>query len=296
VQRTDFVKSLLAILGLSFVPEWAQASVVHYRKYYLLQCFVRGFRFYEGPLLIGRMKEGDELQLLREPDNEYDECAIALHWNGKKIGFIPAECNEILSRLLDIGVPELFAEITHLAPEAAAWENVCAVVYVLKEQPAPAPDVPEPAAYLTTLATPAYYSLKGRNDMVTRLYKGQSTAMPNPPVSARCAAERDVYEWLIDHSRDDSIHSYLYDNLNPERDYGVSGRLFVLKRDKLHLLELPDAGIGRIEEAMRQTDIFFADDGYVALSFDEAENLVARISNLGEAMDSAGNSFIELVM
>ncbi len=72
------------------LPEWAQgASLVHYKKYYLLQCFVRGFRFYEGPNLLGGMAEGHELELVREPDNEYDDCAIALYWNGKKIGFIP---------------------------------------------------------------------------------------------------------------------------------------------------------------------------------------------------------------
>jgi hypothetical protein len=293
MQRSDFIKALLAILGLSFVPEWAQASVVHYKKYYLLQCFVRGFRFYDGPALLGKMKEGGELQLVREPENEYDECAIALYWNGQKIGFIPAECNEILSRLLDIGVPELFAEITHLQPDAATWEKVCAVVYVLKEQPAHAPDVPEPAAYLTTLVTPEYYSLKGKNDLVTRLYK---EGVKSEAARRIRRPQHDWHEWLLDHSRDDSIYDHIHDSLRGDGNYGVGERLFVVNRKSIPGLELPEAAIARIEEAMKQTDIFFSDDGYIALSFDEAEDFVQRISNLGEAVDAAGNRFIELVM
>src|SRR5690606_8487136 len=121
MNRSSFVKSLIGMFGLSAVPlEW----IKQYQKIYLLQCFIRGFRFHKGQSMLNLMKEGDMLELVREPDNEYDNCAIALHFNKEKIGYIPRESNEILSRLIDSGAVELLAEITHLEPKAKAWENV----------------------------------------------------------------------------------------------------------------------------------------------------------------------------
>lgn len=46
---------------------------------------------------------GDPITLVREPNNWHDEWAIRLEHNGKKIGYIPADKNELLARLLDGG-------------------------------------------------------------------------------------------------------------------------------------------------------------------------------------------------
>lgn len=58
-----------------------------------------------------------KLELKREPDNEYDEFAIALYFEKNKIGYIPRESNEVIARLLDAGKP-FFATI-----EAKEWEG-----------------------------------------------------------------------------------------------------------------------------------------------------------------------------
>jgi len=121
MDRSDFLKNIIGLFGLAVLPPLA---VKQYQKLYLLQCFVRGFKFYDGPQLLNNMKEGSMLELVREPDNKYDECAIALHYNNQKIGYIPSESNEVLSRLLDSKAVELVAEITHLQKEAATWENM----------------------------------------------------------------------------------------------------------------------------------------------------------------------------
>lgn len=102
MKRSDFVKSIIAAIGLSAVPV---LFLKQYDKFYLLQFFVRGFKYYEGPNLLDEMHEGDMLELVSEPNNEHDEFAIALHFNSKKIGFVPAERNEMLARLIDIGTP-----------------------------------------------------------------------------------------------------------------------------------------------------------------------------------------------
>lgn len=44
----------------------------------------------------------------REPDNKYDSRAIALYFEGEKIGFIPREDNVILSGFLDLWYEKFF--------------------------------------------------------------------------------------------------------------------------------------------------------------------------------------------
>ena len=98
MNRSSFLKQLIASIAIGKLPV---SLTKDFRKIYLLQCFVAGFRHYEGMKLPGCMKEDGLLELVREPENEYDDCAIALHLQGNKIGFIPASVNEMLSYLLD---------------------------------------------------------------------------------------------------------------------------------------------------------------------------------------------------
>jgi hypothetical protein len=43
------------------------------------------------------------LSMKREPDNEYDEFAIAIFCDNIRIGFVPSELNMVCSRLMDAG-------------------------------------------------------------------------------------------------------------------------------------------------------------------------------------------------
>lgn len=48
--------------------------------------------------------KGKRLNFFREPNNEYDERAIVIkNENGDKLGYVPRDKNEILSRLMDAG-------------------------------------------------------------------------------------------------------------------------------------------------------------------------------------------------
>jgi hypothetical protein len=105
--------------------------------------------------LLQKMNEGDLLQLVREPENEHDACAIALHWNGEKIGYIPRDENALLSRLIDANALELVAEITHLNKAVQPWENLHIAVSFLKET---RENIPPQATYLTELSRPYYHS------------------------------------------------------------------------------------------------------------------------------------------
>lgn len=51
-----------------------------------------------------KLFEGVEVQFYREPDNKYDNKAIVVKdKEGNKLGYIPRDKNEILSRLMDAG-------------------------------------------------------------------------------------------------------------------------------------------------------------------------------------------------
>lgn len=154
MKRSDFVKKLIASVVIGKLP---LSMTKDFRKIYLLQCFVAGFRHYEGINFIDKMKEGDLLELVREAANSYDTCAIALLWQGKKIGFIPASINEMLSYLLDAEALSLFAVITHLEKESQPWENVAIAVYFVQEVNK---KLPSHASYLTTIEAPHYLTLK----------------------------------------------------------------------------------------------------------------------------------------
>lgn len=50
------------------------------------------------------LTEGVEVQFFREPNNQYDSKAIVVKdKEGNKLGYIPKDKNEILSRLMDAG-------------------------------------------------------------------------------------------------------------------------------------------------------------------------------------------------
>ena len=51
-----------------------------------------------------RLEVGKRLKFLREPDNKYDKQAIVVKdEDNHKIGYVPKDKNEILSRLMDAG-------------------------------------------------------------------------------------------------------------------------------------------------------------------------------------------------
>ena len=58
-----------------------------------------------------------KLEVKREKNNEFDEFAIALHFQDHKIGYIPRDKNEVIARLLDAG-KAFFTTI-----EAKEWEG-----------------------------------------------------------------------------------------------------------------------------------------------------------------------------
>ncbi|HEX4985820.1 MAG TPA: HIRAN domain-containing protein [Burkholderiales bacterium] len=84
---------------------------------------VAGFQFHEGKRLWAQMQVGDELTLVREPDNAYDPRAVRVDWNGHKLGYVPKAQNEAVARQLDRG-NRLEARIVRLNRSRDPWKRI----------------------------------------------------------------------------------------------------------------------------------------------------------------------------
>ncbi|MBP6335367.1 MAG: HIRAN domain-containing protein [Bacteroidia bacterium] len=127
MKRIDFLRKLIGVASLLFIPV---NLLKDKKRTWLLKFGVRGFQYYEGPALINGLRPREQLSLVREPENKFDKYAIAIHYGGRKIGFVPAERNEVLSRLMDSGTVDLGAEILSINNDSNSWEGVSACIFL----------------------------------------------------------------------------------------------------------------------------------------------------------------------
>lgn len=75
------------------------------QEIFLINTYVAGLQYVRGiKKLAERLDIGQELTLIREVRNEYDDFAILVKTlEDRKIGYIPRKNNEIIARLLDSG-------------------------------------------------------------------------------------------------------------------------------------------------------------------------------------------------
>lgn len=71
---------------------------------YLIRLEVAGLYYAPGiDEIFPKLEKGCKLELFREKNNEYDEMAILVKYDGKKIGYVPRKHNLILANLMDGG-------------------------------------------------------------------------------------------------------------------------------------------------------------------------------------------------
>ena len=116
------MKRRLALLVLLWA--WMQPLHAQVASHLLLQDSpLAGFQYHEGRELWPQMQVGDELTLVREPDNPYDARAVRVEWRGHKIGYVPRRDNADVARLMDRG-QRLTARIVRLAEGRDPWSRV----------------------------------------------------------------------------------------------------------------------------------------------------------------------------
>lgn len=70
------------------------------------------------------LQPGDEVQLIAEPGNPYDEWAVRIEHRKSRIGYLPRSQNQTVSRLLQQAAPgRVKCCITAVDPHAVPWEG-----------------------------------------------------------------------------------------------------------------------------------------------------------------------------
>lgn len=82
-----------------------------------------GAQYYALDGLGTRLRVGDALTLVREPDNRHDPRAIRVEWRGVKLGYVPRRENRLLAAALDAG-ERLSARVAQVGEDADPWRRL----------------------------------------------------------------------------------------------------------------------------------------------------------------------------
>ena len=133
MKRLTFLKGLLfGGVGMSLPGMIIKGSVNHNKNLpsptngmqqkILLETYIAGYQYHDGKIIEKLLKPGTSLNIVREPQNQYDCNAIAIFFQNIKIGYIPASDNTVLANMLDNHLP-LTARILALNPNLPTWER-----------------------------------------------------------------------------------------------------------------------------------------------------------------------------
>lgn len=208
------------------LPAIAKEKISDFEKIYLLQFFVRGFRFTEATHLVHQLKAGQLLHLEREPANQYDQYAIALYSDDWKIGYVPRESNEVLARLMDAQAIELLAEIVQVNPRAETWENINAAVYILKAEESKAP---KRADYLSKTKPPKYVTVKN-GDKISKIQVDEEKTSQAPNLGTY------FYQEMLKKSNSDAVYNLIHESFKGSQAFeeAVSDGMFLINPSKIN--------------------------------------------------------------
>jgi hypothetical protein len=88
-----------------------------------------GYRYGEGAQVWPLLREGDGLELVREPANAHDANAVRVDWRGRKLGYVPRRQNAAVAWGLDRGSP-LRARVSRLAEHPNPARRIEFEVYI----------------------------------------------------------------------------------------------------------------------------------------------------------------------
>jgi hypothetical protein len=90
--------------GLMAALSTGQLSIDVFKKEIMvLECMVAGTSFRKLEKVEAELLSKVQLEMKREGKNEFDAFAIALYFRDVKVGYIPKDKNEVISRLMDAG-------------------------------------------------------------------------------------------------------------------------------------------------------------------------------------------------
>ena len=92
---------------------------------------IAGFQHWDGAPVIDQLKLGSPLQLVAAPDNPHDSEAVAIRWQGTKLGYVPSGKNHLPSLLLHYGhTGVLECRVLKVDPSESPWKQVMVGLYL----------------------------------------------------------------------------------------------------------------------------------------------------------------------
>jgi hypothetical protein len=120
-----FVLPSLLLVALLAMPASAESV-----KILVQSSPLAGFQYYAGEELWRDMREGDKLDLIREPGNEHDANAVRVEWRGIKLGYLPRAENRAVAAEMDRGTA-VSARIARLTADRNPWRRLLIEVFVV---------------------------------------------------------------------------------------------------------------------------------------------------------------------
>ena len=83
----------------------AVAKIQTQKQQFIQTSPLAGFQYHQGEKIWEKLRINHNLRLVRERNNAYDERAVAVFWQGQKLGYVPRMENTAISRILDQNIP-----------------------------------------------------------------------------------------------------------------------------------------------------------------------------------------------
>jgi len=84
--------------------------------------YVAGVQYHDLDKCIRSINEGDELQLVPEPDNSYDPNAVKIMKDDIMLGYVPAKFSASVAADLTISNPKCY--VVKVNPQNKPWERL----------------------------------------------------------------------------------------------------------------------------------------------------------------------------
>lgn len=115
--------SFLAVLALLFLPGAGPLAQEAQVRLLVQASPLAGSQFHDLEALRPRLRVGDPLTLVREPENPHDPRAVRVEWQGHKLGYVPRKENRSVAAALDQG-DVLRARIARLREDPDPWRRL----------------------------------------------------------------------------------------------------------------------------------------------------------------------------
>lgn len=104
------------------------------RSRYMDDFYIAGMRYWDAAPVLRDLGPGDNLSLVAEPDNPHDPDAVAICWEGSKLGYIPRESSALPAQLLAFGHDDVVeCRILKVDPQAETYKQIHVGLYMIEK-------------------------------------------------------------------------------------------------------------------------------------------------------------------